>query len=153
MKIVFLASVEFGGGAERVVTLIANGLFDRKHEVEFITYDECESGYNLNSKIKITRVIPEKEKSLFRGFRYRKRLRSAIKEINPDVVIAFSAMGGILSIWSLLLTSIPVIVTVVPADNALAAAILTCDLEIYGIRIISVRIKKFFIYCNIMCSI
>lgn len=52
MKIDLIISSLVGGGAERVVSLLANKFADSGHEVRLLTFDEVDDAYTLDPRIK-----------------------------------------------------------------------------------------------------
>ena len=96
-KILFLIPSLVGGGAERVMVTLANGL-SKSYDVEILTLTNTESFYALNDAVKVNGIgcsvnkknaltkFATRFKSVFKGFF---GIRKAIKDKNPDVVIAF----------------------------------------------------------------
>ena len=96
-KILFVIPSLVGGGAERVMTTLANGL-SSKYDVEILTLTNTDSFYQLNSNVKVSGLgcsvvkknaltkLATKIGSAFKGFT---GIRKAIKEKKPDVVIGF----------------------------------------------------------------
>ena len=96
-KILFLIPSIVGGGAERVMVTLANGL-SKKYDVEILALTNTESFYAVDDTVKISGIgcsVNKKNaitkfftrfRSAFKGFFGIKR---AIKEKKPDVVIAF----------------------------------------------------------------
>ena len=114
MKIVFVAGSLRGGGAERVLTLLANELSVRHHDVTIITKaPECD--YVLKENIKWKPLFSKEDiktsiiDKISRRFTFLPRLINTIKNENPDVVISFLVgMNGQVILISRLL-DIPVI--------------------------------------------
>ena len=52
MKIDLIISSLVGGGAERVVSLLANKFADNGHEVRLFTFDQVDDAYLLDPRIK-----------------------------------------------------------------------------------------------------
>ena len=82
-KIVFVCNHLYGGGAERVLTLLANYFDFEKYKVSIIVYDGKKS-YPLNIGIKVIE-IGDSNSLLRQAILTRKK----IKKINPDIVISF----------------------------------------------------------------
>lgn len=93
-KIMFYISTLSFGGAERVMTVLANSLSaDKEYEVIFVTTYIKEKEYSLNHKIR--RYILDRHK-LDRNFvskniRYIYSLRRIIKKERPNILISFMA--------------------------------------------------------------
>jgi len=94
MKIVFVIGSLEGGGAERVLTLLANELSLRKYEISIITI-RGKSIYPLNENIHLRPIYQEDEikKNLLNKLKRRvtryTRLAYTIHTEKPDVVISF----------------------------------------------------------------
>ncbi len=102
MKITFVISSLGSGGAERVLSILANKLVNN-HNVTIITFANNESFYPLNNKIKHIKLNLLKEsKNIFQSFvNSFKRiviLTKTIKQENPDIVITFMTQTNILAI-------------------------------------------------------
>ncbi len=114
MKIVFVAGSLRGGGAERVLSLLANEFAERHHDITVITKaPECD--YELNENVQWKPIFCKDEikvsisDKISRRFKYIPRLISTIKNEKPDVVISFLVgMNGKVILISRLL-GIPVI--------------------------------------------
>lgn len=97
MKIHFIASTLAGGGAERVLVLLANELVVRGHSVSIITMNDGQS-YELHPDI--DRI------KLHGGFRFNHTIRNfsnlfghyRLKQNRPDIAIAFMPRMGLITI-------------------------------------------------------
>ncbi len=102
MKISFAIYSLGSGGAERVVSLLANYLVN-KYEVEIITFTKDESFYKLDDRIVHTKlgidfISKNKVSTIFNIFKRIKILSGYLKKSNPNVVISFMTHTNILSI-------------------------------------------------------
>ncbi len=102
MKISFVIYSMRSGGAERVVALLAN-YFVKKYEVEIITFTKEESFYDLNPKIKHTKLgidyISRNKLHTIKNFFKRVRVLSDyLRRSNTDVVISFMTITNFLTI-------------------------------------------------------
>ncbi|CAM4229073.1 glycosyltransferase [Zobellia roscoffensis] len=115
-KIAFVIYSLESGGAERVITELANNLiFD--YDITIITLVKTVPFYELNPRIKLlfcsetikndTTLI----KSLSDGFKRIKTLVRYIKENRIQLVISFMTSSNIYSIWASKLSRIPCIVS------------------------------------------
>ncbi len=99
--IVFFIDSLSGGGAERVCTLLANGLAERLYTVTVATIkDALPADYALNSNVKRTSFFAEKKsKSLLTAMTNNAalvlKLRKLIKTHRPDIVISFMTQSNI----------------------------------------------------------
>lgn len=116
MKIVFHINSLGRGGAERVVSILSQYFAENNHEVIVTTLWEEEEEYDLFPKVERRDVgLSEQEEQVGRVTKIilrHKKLRNCIKEIAPDVVIAFCVKANYRSVISMLGMSIPLIVSV-----------------------------------------
>lgn len=105
MKIFFLLASLGSGGAERVVSLLANKMSDDGHEVQVICLKVNEVYYQLHEKVKVVMAM-EKSWNRFTELFW---LRRYLKREKPNVVIPFTEGVYCFTIASLLGTGIPVI--------------------------------------------
>ena len=107
MKITFVTNGLTSGGSERVLSLVANELSKRGHDVEILSYMDTVIFYDLEPGIRVLFMDREaKSHSMMKKILW---LRRYVKESNPDVVIAFLQRVYCLTIMSLLGTGIPVV--------------------------------------------
>ena len=102
MKILFIISSLSSGGAERVLSLLANE-FIKKNKITITTFSNEDSFYPLNNNIKHIKLNLLQNssnifESLFNSFKRIKILTNVIKNENPDIVISFMTHTNILSI-------------------------------------------------------
>ncbi len=102
MKIVFIISSLSSGGAERVLSLLANKFIDN-YEITIITLANSKSFYPLDNKIKHIRLDLLKEsknilQSFLNSINRIKVLTKTIKKENPDIIISFMTHTNILAI-------------------------------------------------------
>lgn len=117
MKITFTISQLEGGGAERVMVLLAQGLLERDHEITVITLSSAATDFyrlpstvhrvGLDLKYKSPTVLHGIFNTVFRLI----QLRKAIRRSQPDIVITFMASMNIFTTLALLKTRYPVIGT------------------------------------------
>lgn len=106
-----------GGGAERVLSTLANAWVGRGHVVTFLTFDsEGPVMFTLSPAIEF-RPLPLLRASgsllagLISNMRRLRILRAAIRESNPDVVVSFVTCSNVLSIFAGAGLHVPVIVS------------------------------------------
>lgn len=91
MKIALVAYLHGYGGAERQITVLANEMAKRKHEVHFIILTEDKRCYELEKSIHIHSLINVESGSFItRLAKRRKALIKTLGQINCDVVINFN---------------------------------------------------------------
>ena len=92
MRLVFCVQFlnDVAGGAEWVLTKVANGLAERGFEVHVITFDVVgnNSFYELTEKVILHQLGSDEGKTLPRPIRLYHMARS-VKKLHPDVVFAF----------------------------------------------------------------
>lgn len=107
MKISFVTASLMSGGTERVLTLLANNLAQRNHQVEVICLNKPDVFYPIDNRVKC--VFAEKEitsHSLLLKFLW---LRRHIIKSKPDVVIPFMVAVYTFTLLCLINVHIPVI--------------------------------------------
>lgn len=107
MKLSFVTANLGSGGAERVMSLLANQFIENGYEVEFIFLKKSLLFYPLNQQVKIK--IAEEEcgsDSLCKKMFW---MRKYIKQNKPDVIFAFRIAIYSVTLLSLLGVKVPVI--------------------------------------------
>ena len=100
MKIAFITRSLAGGGAERVVSVLANSLSENKEvsEVDIISIIEDKVTYPVNDKVKYYANASQRNGKINRVFQRYSFLRKYLKKVNPDIVISFCTQINIYSI-------------------------------------------------------
>lgn len=109
MKIVFACDTMGSGGAERVISILANSFVNKEHDVCILMIGSDASGsfYSLDNRIKLIKL--EHSKNGF--FNKAKELKHTLLNIKPDIVISFLSYVCIYTWWALKGTNIPYIVS------------------------------------------
>ncbi|OUQ33619.1 glycosyltransferase [Massilimicrobiota timonensis] len=111
-KIVFVIGSLGKGGAERVISILANNLNQRGYHVSIILVYENRIDYPINEKINIVCLNNYISSNYIVRIPSRVRyLRKIIKKMNCNLVISFLTEINIYSIVSLLFTHIPLIIS------------------------------------------
>jgi len=115
-RITFVVGYLSAGGAERVISLLANALVASGYSVSFIYLKKKEDFYRLDKRVnKHYLDISNDSNNLIHGLiNTRKRvykLRNKIKQIHSDIVISFMTDLNVLSILACLGTNVLVIVS------------------------------------------
>lgn len=105
IKITFVLASLGSGGAERVVSLLANKMVERGHQVEIICLKFNDVYYQTDPRVKVMLAMKQTKNRLTELF----WLRKYIKKQKPDVVIPFTEGVYCFTILSLLGTGIPII--------------------------------------------
>lgn len=82
-----------GGGAERVVSVLASELAEKNYPVSVVVYDRKEKEYPISSKLKLQVLKrPKGGNKISRLYNRILEIRQLIKKEQPDVVIPFLAL-------------------------------------------------------------
>ena len=113
MKIAFVTRSMSGGGVERVISTLANGLSkDKNNFVSIITIGNSQCAYELDKRINLKTVTTKVNVCGFRGIARVINLRNVLTKDNYDVVISFSANTNVFAIAACrLCCKIPIIVS------------------------------------------
>ncbi|MGG1486481.1 glycosyltransferase family 4 protein [Peribacillus castrilensis] len=111
MKIAFVTRSMWAGGAERVISELVKYMATKDIECSIITIDNEQILYEIPEGVEV-HAIGELSKTphLDKFQRYRK-LRSIVKKLRPDLVLALPEDIGIYVIPALIGTKIPVVVS------------------------------------------
>ena len=115
MKIAFLISSLGNGGAERVLSLMANFWAQKNYSVIVITLDNATPFYSLEDGIKLEPLsLLKNSVSVFSAIANNttriKIIRKKLIEIDPDIVISFMTETNILSIIACRIINKPIII-------------------------------------------
>jgi len=115
MKILLLSSSMRCGGAERVLSMLANYWAETGHDIVLVTLDRGElSFFPLSEKIERIGLLSTLNESSLRILRKIKglwQLRKIIKSKSPDIIISFQHLVNVTAIVSSAFLHIPVIVS------------------------------------------
>lgn len=105
MKIIYLLASLGSGGAERVVSLLANRMCEDGHNIQIVCLKYNDVYYTLHDKIKVVAATEHASNRIMELF----WLRKYIQKEKPDVVIPFTEGVYCFTILALLGTRIPII--------------------------------------------
>ncbi len=117
MRIALLITTLNGGGAERVMSSMANHWAAKGHEVTLITHDRTENDFFPLERTVIRYGFDISKPPRHIGDTIRHNIqrislpRSVMKEIHPDVAISFTVRMNIQNLIALTGTGIPIIVS------------------------------------------
>lgn len=118
MRVTLVTSSLGGGGAERVLTTLANYWAEAGWAVTFVTVADnaVDVEYELDPRVTVTRLSLHKPSSSLWGavagnVERLRVLRGAIRDSNPDGVISFITTNNVLTRFSTLGLRVPVIVS------------------------------------------
>lgn len=107
MKLTFVTSTLHAGGAERVISLLANSFCQKGYEVEIVCINKHLVFYPIDEKVKVWFAEDEvKSLSILKKMMW---LRKHINSEKPNVVIAFMLEVYCVTLASLIGVSVPVI--------------------------------------------
>ena len=111
MKIVFFIGSMSGGGAERVISILANRYCEKGWDVEIALLLRNEVGYQLNEKVKIVDLTGRHE-SYFKNLpAWMLGIRKYLKRSRPDRVVSFIGRINALVLMSTFGMKVPMIVS------------------------------------------
>jgi GalNAc-alpha-(1->4)-GalNAc-alpha-(1->3)-diNAcBac-PP-undecaprenol alpha-1,4-N-acetyl-D-galactosaminyltransferase len=105
MRILLIISSLDVGGAERVLTTLANHFDDKGHNITIVTASANRASFTLNSNIELIKL------DLSGSIRLIGALRGVIISSHPDVIISFMTEMNILALIVSKLQNIPLIVS------------------------------------------
>ena len=109
-NIMFVMNQMTSGGAERVVSILANSMSERGNRVSLVITFNSEIHYEINNKIEIIKFNINKELSqVSRNIKEIKSLIKLLKEKRPDVIISF--IRNVNCIVAAKIVGIPVIIS------------------------------------------
>lgn len=114
-KIAFYIGSLNKGGAERVISNLAEYFYAKGYDVRMITKFIAEDEYLLSKGIPriVADITKEEEKGRIQNLFLRiRKLRSIVKEIQPDVLVSFIGKSNLMCIAATRGTGIPVAVSV-----------------------------------------
>ena len=94
MRILFVTGTLSHGGAQRVISVVANQLADFGHDVSLIVFRRYEDEYPINEKVQLLSLADSQDE--YDGISGPKRvlvLRKLIKKVKPDVAVGFLEGG------------------------------------------------------------
>lgn len=109
-KLVFVIGQLSNGGAERVVSVLANSL-SNKYIVTIITLIDSRIEYQIDPQIKVIHIESKTNNKICRVINRFAGLRKKISEINPDIIISFTTEINIYSIFSVIGKRVPLIIS------------------------------------------
>lgn len=96
------------GGAERVISILANNFVQKDIDVSIYTWYKTDVFYSFDDRVKIIQIPETSGRKDFPG--QMKWFRKKISSIKPDVILSFLAPFNILTAFSLVGINIPIIV-------------------------------------------
>ena len=106
MKIIFVTATLTSGGSERVMSLVANQLAERGHQVDIVNLNKHIVFYPIHQQVKLSFAEDEVGSSIVSKILW---LRKHIKAEKPDVVIPFMEAVYCVTLLALIGIKVPVI--------------------------------------------
>lgn len=97
MKLALCAYLHGSGGAERQITMLANAMADRGHEVHFLVLSEFNKKYEISSLVNVHDLTEEEKKAIHPVIGRYKALKRVYKEIKPDCTIHYNLQSAYLT--------------------------------------------------------
>lgn len=106
MKITFVTATLTSGGAERVISILANSLAERNHKVKIINLNQHIVFYPIHQQVKLSFAEDEVGCSIIKKIIW---LRKNVRKEKPDVVIPFMEAVYCVTLLSLIGVKVPII--------------------------------------------
>ncbi len=115
-RLTLVISSLMGGGAERVLSILANGWVSRGTEVTLATLDDRAPFYALNPRIArrplgVAGISANSLAAIWNNLRRVGALRRAIRQSRPDAVVSFGDATNVLTLLSTRGLLIPIVVS------------------------------------------
>jgi glycosyltransferase involved in cell wall biosynthesis len=106
MKFVFLIAALNAGGAERVMTTLANSMVNKNHNITIITFNDGSSFYHLDPRVKVVGLNIEMHKNRFlrlvttpiKEYQRLYNIKKAIKNEKPNLILSFCFTANVFNI-------------------------------------------------------
>ena len=116
MKVLFIINHLNAGGAEKILSVLANSFSTRGLDVVIATVSENEPFYTLSEEIEI---VPIRRKKAFlpsvskvmAPFHFVFAIKDMMKMVQPDIVISFTTTMNVYSIFAAKMLGLPIIVS------------------------------------------
>ena len=99
-RITFLIGSMRRGGAERVISILANNYIKKGWNVDIITLLDDSNDYNLDNRVNIMPICQVSKSKLYQLPSWIFNIRKHVKENNPDIIVSFIARINIITILS-----------------------------------------------------
>ncbi|WP_461611072.1 glycosyltransferase family 4 protein [Cytobacillus kochii] len=99
-RIVFIIGSMRRGGAERVISILANNYAESGWEVDILTLLDDSNDYELNSKIVVNPICGKSNSRLRQMPKWLYDVRKHVKETNPNIIVSFIARVNIVTLLS-----------------------------------------------------
>lgn len=110
-SITIVANNMLPGGAERVISILANFMVEQGVRVNVILVNKTDIYYNFNSKVNIISIEKLSGNAQINKLLKYKKIRQIIKKDKPDIVLSMPEEIGIYVLLAMVWTGIPVVVS------------------------------------------
>lgn len=97
MKLALCAYLHGSGGAERQITMLANAMAERGHEVHFLVLSEFNKKYDISPIVHVHDLTAVEKKAFHPIIGRYKSLKRAYKEIKPECAIHYNLQSAYLT--------------------------------------------------------
>lgn len=116
MKVVFLIPSNVAGGAERVLTSLANQFANAKHDIWLIQFDSESDFYSLDESVHIVcfGIDAGTRKGLKKWMlfpEYYLSLKRVLRQVNPDAVVSFLFLTNVVGLLCCKKLKIPIVLS------------------------------------------
>ena len=98
MRIMFCIDSLTKGGAERVVSVLANWLSEKGNDIEIVTFSGLKPQYPLDKKIKVVDLNQTNGNKITKLFGRVKSLKNEYSSFNPDVILSFLPYASMIAL-------------------------------------------------------
>lgn len=93
-KLLFAIEYMYGGGAERVTSILVNELARKGHEVHLLLYGKSKSEYHIEDNVKVHHIgINKLDKRFSKGIKLLNGVLACVKQNRPDVLVSLARPG------------------------------------------------------------
>lgn len=97
----FIGSLSWGG-AEKIITVLANQYLENGYEVTIVTLLSNKNVFDLDKRINLISIARENKKNIFNVYYWIKNIRKLVEQSKPDVVVSFVCRINVLVIKALM---------------------------------------------------
>ncbi|MCD4827131.1 MAG: glycosyltransferase [Acholeplasmataceae bacterium] len=99
LKILFVIPSLTFGGAERVISLLANNLQSKKYKISILLISNCRQEYKINRNVQVINIEDKIHKKLFLPSWIQRigKIRTVFKTTKPDIIVSFLVTSNIYS--------------------------------------------------------
>jgi len=116
MKILFIINHLSAGGAEKILSVLANTLSQKGIEVCIATVSQKDPFYELDKEISLLHITAKRLPStvlnrFFAPFGFVLGIKKVIDDVRPDIIISFTTTMNVYSIFASKMATVPIVVS------------------------------------------